>query len=101
MGFDYAAAKESGASDREIIDYLSQSRGFDVDGALAAGASEADIALHMSSMSKKDETTTLGAIGEAFKRVPGLCQRRYKHLQAQGSLSLVLMTRCLSKPEKN
>ena len=67
MGFDYAAAKESGASDREIIDYLSQSRGFDVDGALAAGASEADIALHMSSMSKKDETTTLGAIGEAFK----------------------------------
>tara|TARA_R100001509_G_scaffold59645_1_gene32901 strand:- start:671 stop:7159 length:6489 start_codon:yes stop_codon:yes gene_type:complete len=71
MSFDYAAAKESGASDREIIDYLSQSRGFDVDGALAAGASESDIALHMSSMGKEDETTTLGAIGEAFKRVPG------------------------------
>ena len=43
MSFDYAAAKESGASDREIIDYLSQSRGFDVDGALAAGASESDV----------------------------------------------------------
>ena len=71
MSFDYAAAKESGASDKEIIDYLSESRGFDVDGALAAGASESDIALHMSSMGKEDETTTFGAIGEAFKRIPG------------------------------
>jgi len=51
MAFDYEAAKKSGASDDDIIQYLTKTRHFDVDGALAAGATKPEIIQHLSTTS--------------------------------------------------
>jgi hypothetical protein len=70
MSFDVAGARQAGYSDREIVEHLSSKRDFDVDGAVGAGYSFAEIADHMAGMAP-DETTLLGSVGEAIKRVPG------------------------------
>ncbi len=70
MSFDVAGARQAGYSDREIVEHLSPKRDFDVDGAVSAGYSFSEIADHMAGMAP-DETTLLGSVGEAIKRVPG------------------------------
>lgn len=55
MGFDYERALNSGASEDQIIDYLTRSRNFDVQGALNAGASKTQIIEHLA---KKDSAPT-------------------------------------------
>ena len=70
MAFDVLGARQSGYSDQEIVDYLSQERKFDVSGALSAGYSLSDIADHMAGM-EVDDTSMLGALGEAGKRLVG------------------------------
>ena len=70
MSFDYAGARQAGASDREIIDFLSGDIDFDVQGALSAGATESEIAAFLST-DMDDGTTTLGALGEFGKRALG------------------------------
>ena len=70
MSYDIGAARAAGLSDRQIIDYLSQDRGYDVAGALQAGLSESQIATHMAGMDV-DDTSLLGSIGEAARRIPG------------------------------
>ena len=55
MSYDLGAARAAGLSDRQIIDYLSESRDYDVSGALQAGLSgsyieDADISLAMPEM---------------------------------------------------
>ena len=71
MSFDYAGARQAGASDREIIDFLSGDIDFDVQGALSAGATESEIAAFLSTIDMDDGTTTLGALGEFGKRALG------------------------------
>lgn len=70
MAFDVLGARQSGYSDQEIVDHLSQEREFDVSGALSAGYALSEIADHMAGMDV-DDTSMLGAIGEAGKRWVG------------------------------
>lgn len=70
MSYDLGAARAAGLSDRQIIDYLSESRDYDVSGALQAGLSESQIAEYMSGMDI-DDTSFLGSVGEAVRRIPG------------------------------
>ena len=91
MSYDIGAARAAGLSDRQVIDYLSQTRGYDVTGALQAGLSESQIATHMAGMDV-DDTSLLGSIGEAARRIPGGLARGITALsRAPASLSPALM----------
>jgi hypothetical protein len=70
MSYDLSAARAAGLSDRQIIDYLSENRDYDISGALQAGLSESQIAEYMSGMGI-DDTSFLGSVGEAVRRIPG------------------------------
>ena len=70
MAFDVAGARSEGYSDREIVEYLSDNVKFDVSGALNAGYSLPEIADYMSGL-EFDDTSFLGSVGEAVRRIPG------------------------------
>ena len=91
MAFDVAGARKAGYSDREIIDHLASSRDFDVEGAIGAGYSLGEIANHMAGMDV-DDTSLLGSIGEAARRIPGgLARGITSTLRVLDSLSPALM----------
>ena len=79
MSYDLGAARAAGLSDRQIIDYLSESRDYDVSGALQAGLSESQIAEYMSGMDI-DDTSFLGSVGEAVRRIPGGLARGMQYI---------------------
>jgi hypothetical protein len=70
VAFDVAGARSAGYSDREIVEHLSGDVDFDVNGALGAGYSMTEIADYMGGL-EPDETSFLGSVGEAVRRIPG------------------------------
>lgn len=59
MAFDVNAAKKAGASEDQIIGYLTKTRHFDVAGALSAGASKQQIIDHLSTVKAPVFTPTV------------------------------------------
>lgn len=68
--FDINAARKAGASDDQIIEYLTKSRGFDTQAALKAGASKQQIIDHLTSAPKFNTPTPTVTPQEKLKEQP-------------------------------
>ena len=75
MAFDIEGARQSGYSDDEILQYLSEQRGFDLSGAREY-YDDTEILAHLSGFPlpaapvEEPETTFFGQVGETLKGVP-------------------------------
>lgn len=72
--FDLNAARQAGASDREIADYLASQAGFDIAGARKAGAADADIVGHLAAPIDLKQGDFSRGFGEAMGQVKPLAQ---------------------------
>lgn len=87
--YDYQKAIKSGASEDQILQYLNQTRGYNVDGALKAGATKSQLIDYLSKTDKPNHPVAEPAKPNVFQRIGTTIQNSanqvYDAISGQGN----------------